>query len=438
MTYSEIVKSKLTEIIKEMQQSPELFVKNPGKDFTRNRKLSFDQMINLILSMGGNSLNIELLKHFDYDIETSSASAFVQQRDKLIPFTFEFLLHEFTSSFVDLKTYESYRLLAVDGSTLNIAHNPKDVDTYFDSKAGATAKGFNQLHLNAMYDLCNKIYVDALVQPGRKLNEFRALTDMVDRSDIVGNVILLADRGYESYNVFAHLEQKGWNYAVRVKDIGSNGILASLKLPSSEEFDTIVNLTLTRKQTNEVKSRPDLFKRLPNNSTFDYLDLCENPFYPISFRVVRFKLSDDSYETLITNLDRFSFPLMKMKELYHLRWGIETSFRELKHTLGLDCFHSKKTDYISQEIFARLTMYNFCELITMNVVVTQKDTKHIYQVNFTAAIHICIRFFKSRNDIDPPDVEALILKFILPVRPGRSDPRKVKSRSVVSFNYRVA
>ena len=28
-------------------------------------------------------------------------------------------------------------------------------------------KGFNQLHLNAMYDLCNKLYVDVCIQPGR-------------------------------------------------------------------------------------------------------------------------------------------------------------------------------------------------------------------------------------------------------------------------------
>jgi len=436
MIYSEFVKNKLTEIINEMQQSPELFVKNPGKDFTRERKLRFDQMVNLILSMGGNSLNLELLKYFDYGVETASSSAFVQQRDKLIPFTFEFLLQEFTSSFEDLKMFESYRLLAVDGSALNIAHNPKDSETYFESKTGA--KGFNQLHLNALYDLCNKIYVDALVQPGRKSNEYRALTDMIDRSDIVDNVILLGDRGYESYNVFAHLEQKGWKYAIRVKDVDSNGILSGLKLPSTEEFDTNVNITLTRKQTKEVKSNPETFKFLPSTTNFDYLDLHENLFYPISFRIVRFKLSDDSYETLITNLDSFSFPPSKMKELYHLRWGIETSFRELKYTLGLDHFHAKKTDYINQEIFARLTMYNFCELITMNVVVTQKDTKHVYQVNFTAAIHICIRFFKSQYDIDPPDVEALILKFILPVRPERKNPRKVKPRSTVSFNYRVA
>jgi IS4 transposase len=82
-------------------------------------------------------------------------------------------------------------------------------------------------------------------------------------------------------------------------------------------------------------------------------------FYPIKLRVVRFKISDDSFETIITNLDSEKFPPNKIKELYHLRWGVETSFRELKYAIGLISFHSKKVEHITQEIFARLVMYDY-------------------------------------------------------------------------------
>ncbi|WP_213468288.1 transposase [Paenibacillus dendritiformis] len=91
--------------------------------------------------------------------------------------------------------------------------------------------------MNAAYDLCNRLYVDALVQPRRLCNEGRALAAMVDRSPIKGKTIVIADRGYESYNNFAHLERKGWNYVIRVKDLDSNGILSGLRLPSSGKFD---------------------------------------------------------------------------------------------------------------------------------------------------------------------------------------------------------
>jgi hypothetical protein len=248
----------------------------------------------------------------------------------------------------------------------------------------------------------------------------------------------MADRGYETYNIFAHAERKGINYLIRVKDRNSNGMLSGYTLPEQDEFDVEIALILTRKQTNEVKANPKLYKILPNASPFDYLDLHQNKFYPITFRVVRFKISDDTYESIITNLNKIDFPPNKIKELYHLRWGIETSFRELKYAIGLTNFHAKKVEYILQEIYARITMYNFCEIITTKVAVEQKSTKHVYQLNYTAAIHICRYFLKYGNHIYPPNVEALIQKNLLPVRPGRRDPRKVRAQKTVSFLYRVA
>lgn len=434
--YPDLVKGRLLRLIEEMAQKPELFVKSPGKDFSRNRKLNLVQMLRLLLSMGGNSLRNELMEFFSYDINAPSVSSFVQQRDKILPAAFEFLLHRFTSSCTDLKTFDGFRLLAVDGSDLGIAHNPNDSDTYVQSLP--EIKGFNLLHLNAVYDLCNRLYLDALIQPKRKTNECRALTDMVDRSDLGGKVIIVADRAFESYNVFAHIGRKGWNYAIRVRDRDGKGILSGLSLPPEDTFDCQFDLILTRKQTKEVKANPNLYKVMPKASTFDFLDLKINRFYPISFRIVRFPISDTSYETIITNLDKENFPIIKIKELYHMRWGIETSFRELKYSIGLSSFHSKKVEYIIQEIFARIIMYNFCELITMHVVIQQKETKYSYQANFTAAIMICRYFFKFLNDISPPDVEALIKRNLLPIRTGRSAPRKVRFRTAVSFLYRVA
>ena len=122
--YPNSLKEKLTSLIREMSESPELYVKNPEKDFTRERKLPFDTVVELLISMGGNSLYKELLESRGYDIDTATTSAFVQQRGKILPFAFEFLLHEFTHSYVGLKKYQGYRLLAADGSALHIAADP--------------------------------------------------------------------------------------------------------------------------------------------------------------------------------------------------------------------------------------------------------------------------------------------------------------------------
>lgn len=434
--YSKFVKDKLTSIIKEMEESPETFVKNPGKDFTRNRKLTFEYVINLLLSMGGNNIYKELLEYFKYDVETATSSAFVQQRSKILPSALEYLFKAFTNSFDNYKTFNGYRLLAADGSKLNIAHNSEDTDTYI--KCQDNTKGFNVINLNALFDLCNKVYTDASIQPIRKLNENGALTDMVDKSPISGNVIVIADRGYESYNTFAHIQEKGWNYVIRIRDGESKCMASGLELPSCEAFDKKIDLKLTRRQTKEIKANPEIYKFMSKCSKFDFLEFKSPNFYPISFRVVRFKISDNTYETIITNLDANEFSADKIKELYHMRWGIETSFRELKYAIGLINFHSKKVDHIAQEVFAKLTMYNFCEIITLNVVITHKQRKHEYQVNFTVAIHICRYFFRCSSDANPPDVELLIQQNILPIRKGRKDERKLRAKSSVSFIYRVA
>lgn len=434
--YAQYVKDKLLEAIRSLESLKSMYIHRADKDFTRNRKLSFETIVKLILEMEGSTLGHELRHYFSFSLDTPTPSAFVQRRSLVSPDAFLYLFHAFNFAVPDEKLFEGYKLVASDGTDLNVSRNPNDKDSFFQTKPGE--KGFNLLHLNALYDLCSRRYLDALIQPGRKENESRAICQMADRFPYSGKTIFIADRGYESYNVFAHIERKGMNYLIRVKDRDSNGILGAIQLPTSDTFDIDIHKCLTRKQTKEVKAHPEKYHFLPTNSTFDFLDLHANLFYDMDFRVVRLKISEDSYECIITNLDRTIFPTEKIKDLYHMRWGIETSFRDLKHTIGLSHFHSKKVEFIKQEIYARLVLYNFCETITSHIVVQNKKCKHPYQLNFSAAVDICRQFLLDLSMLSPPDVKVLLLKYVQPVRNGRHDPRKVKPRSFVSFTYRVA
>ena len=49
-------------------------------------------------------------------------------------------------------------------------------------------------------------------------NEFRACATMIDRSKLE-NVILVADRGYENYNIFAHAIEKGIHYTQQLMEL---------------------------------------------------------------------------------------------------------------------------------------------------------------------------------------------------------------------------
>lgn len=244
--YSTKIKQNLIQIIKGMGRHPQAFVHQPGKDFTRVRKFSFERLITFMLAMNGKTLYQELMDYFDYGLDTPSPSVFIQQRSKVKPKAFKYLFHQLTDSYERYQLFKGYRLVAVDGSTFNIAHNPQDEKTYL--KSSSAKRDYNALHLNALYDLTNRLHLDARIQPIRELNERQALIEMVDTASLKDPTIIVADRGYESYNTFAHIEEKGWKYVIWIKDLKSKSIVSSPDLPDEEEFDSPVHLILTRKQ----------------------------------------------------------------------------------------------------------------------------------------------------------------------------------------------
>lgn len=63
MTPTDIRKA-LVSIIQNMGENTEHYVREPGRDFCRRRKLPFETMLATILGMGGSSLTNELLDCF--------------------------------------------------------------------------------------------------------------------------------------------------------------------------------------------------------------------------------------------------------------------------------------------------------------------------------------------------------------------------------------
>lgn len=432
--YSKKLKKNLFRIIDDMSKKTASFVKNPDVDFIRKRKLDFKTFIHLSISMDGGPIRRELLKYYKFDPNVVTPSAYVQQRSKILPEAFNYLFHEFTKSVSTDKTLRGYRLLVCDGSNISLPPNPDDPDNYIKKP---NERAYGRCHLNTIYDIENRVYVDVLIQNCRQANENRALVDLINRSEINNKVILLADRGYESYNVLAHLKEKSWNYVIRIKDTTSSGGIASgFDLPEGA-FDIDFHREIIRSQRVSYTQNPEKYKVIYSNTVFDYLQN-KTDTYPISFRIVRFPISDDKYETIVTNLDRKEFPLEEIKELYTKRWGVETSFRELKYNVGLSNFRSKKASCILQEIYSRLIVFNFCESIVANTIVKKrKNTIHTYQCNIANAIDVCKYFLGCKNG-KMPSIEELILSSLNPVRPGRSNPRTIRSRPNICFNYRIS
>ena len=347
------IKKLLMSEIKNVANEPHNYCTNPDTDFTRNRKLSMEKMLQGIIGMESKSLTNELLDLFQASAETPTTSAFIQQRNKINPKAFETIFKNFSKNLMNV-FHNDMPIFAVDGSDIQIPTNPADTDSYIAGTNGH--KGYNLLHINALYDLNKHIYSDVIIQKARERNEHKAFQALVDYSDIK-QALVIADRGYESFNSMAHIQEKGWFFLIRVKD--SSGIKQGLELPETECFDVDISLKLTRKKTNEVKELlkdKNHYRMVSSTQPFDYLPLKNKKteptqFYELNFRIVRFPISEDTYETVVTNLDKAKYPSAELKKLYASRWGIETSFRELKYAIGLVNFHAKKESAIIQEIF---------------------------------------------------------------------------------------
>lgn len=306
-------------------------------------------MLLMLIGMGSGSLSKELYDWFGYTSSTATASAFVQQRNKIRPEAVKMIFNEFVSSTTPTATFQGYRLFAVDGSDLRLPSDPTNDFSLIRNAEGQ--KQYNLAHLNAMFDLMSKVYVDATMQGKKGMNEHKALVSMIDRSNIPGKVIVLMDRGYESFNNIAHLQEKKWNYIIRAKE--SYGMISNLQLPNSEEFDVDTTLTLTRRQTKEtlalLSAYPERYRWIQPHTTFDYIAPKDPTMYDLRFRIVRFRISGGCYETVYTNLDSETFPVEKIKELYRLRWGIETSFRELMYEAAVSLKTARQRNTCEKE-----------------------------------------------------------------------------------------
>ena len=74
-------------------------------------------------------------------------------------------------------------------------------------------------------------------------------------------------------------------------------------------------------------------------------------------------VSTESEVLLTSLLDRKTFPADVFADLYHRRWGIETDYRRIKQTLGLDNFSGRSVTAVKQDFYAGQLLKNLALLM---------------------------------------------------------------------------
>ncbi len=433
LSFSDHMKSALHLAIANALNDPDLSL--PNKAFKRRSPLTAEKMIELILTMRGGDLNSELR---DAGIMVSK-SAFSKRRKLLGSEFYEAVFHHFNALCSDTRLFKDYRVLAIDGTAVNMPRNPNSPT--FMQNAGHP-NGINQFHVTPLYDVLNKVYLDAVIQPQPRMDEVGALLFFLSWYSFAEKTLIVGDRGFESYSVFASFfEKTSADFLIRVRSGGAAAMKPIRVLPM-QEFDRDIEFTITTSQSKADKEKGYI---LVQNRTYDKAGAYRQhqqrwPFpspYLMKLRVLRFQLDTGEFETLVTSLPR-SVTLDEIRELYHARWGIETAFRELKYGLGLTSLHGKSDDFVRQELWASMTLANFCNRIVGAVKLPAKrKASYAYQVNQTMAIKLCREFLREPG-ADGEKLMRQIARYTEPVRPGRQDERNLKAKSFVGFCYRSA
>ena len=90
----------------------------------------------------------------------ATPAAVSQRRATIPPNVFQEIFNQFNAVCNDSELFRDYRLLAVDGTSVDSPRNPNAPSFVCND---SVPKGYNQLHLNLLFDLCNKTFFDAVI-----------------------------------------------------------------------------------------------------------------------------------------------------------------------------------------------------------------------------------------------------------------------------------
>lgn len=462
--------------------------------FTRNRLLPLEKLTFHILTRGSQDLNKCLISEFGNGDKRPDKSALVKAMAKIDISYWKDLCSYITTNamkMVNMKTYRGYRLYAIDSTTLALA--PYDPDCFQSNMVThGQVSSYYALHINSLYDVCNDMFVDNVIQKGKELDERKAAIAMIHRiRSEIEKQIFLFDRGYPSYNLIAHLIKNGQFFLIRSTNTASIGGTLWEKYGGGKKEGSInvtINLTRVSQTTlNRLNGYED-YIYLPANVKFDYLPeksllkrgrrnsdediekAIKECSYSLSFRVVRVKIGDegseDEYETLITNLSEEEFSPEELKELYFRRWSHEVSFRELKHHEHLLYLHAKKTDSVIAEIYAAVMLHNMTAAMSLTAVEIAEERNQKFEemanklkpedgiiskrrrrlkslpeesfgINHSKAVGAMVCFLRRSNETVAELLKELVRNPV-PIKLERSFERRLRPRGFMGFTYRAA
>jgi Transposase DDE domain len=408
------------------------------EDFIRSCIITFPILILLILNFMRRSLQVELnnFGKFMY-LPSISKQAFSAARKKLLPTAFIELNKILTGEFYsdnEFKTFLGYRLIVVDGSTLQLPEGDSIKEKY--GTCSNQKEGMSMARISHAYDPLNGIILSAIMRPYKSCERAMAFDHILEipPSNDVEDLYLF-DRGYPFITLIFFLLFHKKNFVMRCSTAWLDVVNQVLK---SGKRDVIIEVN-PRMIFGE--KRKDFQKRLPN--------VCLKSF--IKIRVLIIDLCTGEKEILITSLlDKNIFEYKIFKDLYHLRWGGEESYKFHKVRVEVENFSGKTPHAIEQDFHATVFTGNVRALLAEEAQAEEEQIcrgkyKYDYKINKNISIsilkdEIVEALYDPERDLEVfcQQMKKAMKKSTVPIRPERKFTHTRKTHRKYPMNRRRA
>lgn len=391
------------------------------KDFTRDRKLTFEGLVLCMLKLLRQNLQIELNAYFtslrtaiSNTVVSFTSSAFVQSRKKLKPDLFYDLNTMISNEFYldndeRVKLYKGHRVLSIDGSTITLPVNSNTINEYGTFNNNKQTNDVVLGRVSIMYDVLNEIVLDG------KLCHFKNGEVSLSRQHMLlakENDIIIMDRAYPCFESMHLMKKRKIHFIFRSKTNFSNQVI---KFYESDKNDEIVTVK---------PNKNDSFKNLPYNKD-----------ETIEVRMIKVLLPSNEVEILLTSLlNQELYPPSEFGALYYQRWGVETYYNRFKNIIGVENFSGTSNQFIQQEFNCALYMGNMQSILTKDAQdeanEKYKDRKYEYKINNSLSLSFIrnrlIELFTNDKNSEQilEELKDLFVKNVIPIRPNRKFERK--------------
>ncbi len=404
-----------------------------SSDFSRNRSLTLEHTVGLVMSMtlnrNGNGYDISSQNYFrdlnsevKEQVEPVRHQSVSEARAKLHWEGFEFLLSEANLENHGLSRdnkFKGHVVRGVDGTSFFTPRTDELLE-HFSLRNTSSEEG----KTHYPYGLCVAAINVFTGQPvcaivgDYKASERDLLRKILPRFT-AGDLSLL-DRGLGGHKVYFDFDDQDQFFIHRGITTGERVAMYIQDFLASGKEQKKVKITLEDEKTGKTRK---MKVRL-------ILGPIDSEGKPIVF---------------VTNLTgKKRYPRADIIELYQKRWAAETLYNRVKNLLNLEKFHARTYNGIMQEIFANLFALSLAAVAVNAVVEEDQMDPEVEQPNFKNATEVIRRNLfaiidRKITNQKPMDLVEQILRDVRAVkykiRPGRSYPR-VSMQPIRSWNLK--